>query len=122
MIFIIEDYLPIEQEKDSSIEKTHKIGKSCWNSERKKDRTIVDKFLNGKLLVLSKFREKKLWNKQRYLNEHFSEEMRDLRKKSYWRKAKQMRERDQNGTVLCNKIVVRNDRDCVSRDENENGD
>ena len=33
-----------------------------------------------------------------------------------------MRERDQNGTVLCNKIVVRNDRDCVSRDENENGD
>ena len=83
MIIIIEDYLPIEQEKDSSIEKTHKIGKSCRNSERKKNRTIVDKFLNRKLLVLSKFREKKLWNKQRYLNEHYSEEMRELRKKSY---------------------------------------
>lgn len=46
------------------------------NGERNKSSTIVSIFLNfkEKELVLHRFREKKLWNKQKYVNEDFSEE------------------------------------------------
>ena len=38
------------------------------------------------------------------------------------KKAKEIREKGQNAAVVCNKIVVRNDRDRVPIDENENED
>ena len=43
------------------------------NGERNKSSTIVFIFLNfkEKELVLNRFREKKLWNKQKYVNEDF---------------------------------------------------
>ena len=46
------------------------------NGERNKSSTIFSIFLNfkEKELLLNRFREKKLWNKQKYVNEDFSEE------------------------------------------------
>ena len=93
------------------------------NGERNKNRTIAAKFLNIKhmQLLLIKFREKKLWNKQIDVKEDFSEKTRELGKE-FLKKAKEMTERGQNATLVHNKMIVRKDRDRASREENENGD
>lgn len=60
-------------EKDIIIERAHRTGKSERDSGRR--RTIVAKFQNykDKELILEKYREKKLWNDNIYINEDFSE-------------------------------------------------
>lgn len=63
-------------EDELNIERAHRVGKALKNGERNKSKTIFARFLSFKQknLVLNKFREKKLWNKQKYVNKDFSEE------------------------------------------------
>ena len=64
---------------------------------------MVAKFL---YLKQKQVREKKLWNKQKYVNEYFSEETRELCKELL-KNLKEVRERGENAAVVHNKIVMR---------------
>ena len=76
--------------------------------ERKegKRRTIIPKFLNYKQpeKVLNKYKERKLWEDQIYINEDFSEYTVEKRR-ILFKKAKEIRERGEFAKIVYNRLV-----------------
>ena len=103
---ILENELELASE-NIVIERAHRSGKLFYDDGgRNYKRTIVVKFLNYKVKdqVLTKFREKKLWNKDIFINEDFSEYTLELRK-GLFKKAKLLRERGMYAKVVYNKVI-----------------
>ena len=97
-------------ETDIEIERAHRSGKKYRDDNSKiEKRTIVVKFLKykDKKLILDKFIAKKLWEKQIYINEDFSERTRQQRK-DLFQKAKEMRKRGIKVKIVYNKLVFSN--------------
>ena len=90
------------------IERAHRSGKIFRDDGgRNWKRTIVVRFLNykDKDQVLAKFRDKKLWNRDIFVNEDFSDYTLEVRKELF-KKAKVARERGLYAKVVYNKLIT----------------
>ena len=106
---VISNKLDID-EKNVRIERAHRSGKMQLKDGLKNNkRTIVVKFLSykdkDKQHILQKFRERKLWNENLYINEDFSIYTMLKRKELFWQ-AREMRDRGINAKIVYNRIVV----------------
>ena len=81
-------------------------------SEKKKrddssqKRTIIAKFLNykDKEKVLREYRPCRLWEERLYINEEFSEETMEIRKKLF-KQAKELRKKGKFANVILNRLI-----------------
>lgn len=103
---LIKETLKLNHE-NIKIERAHRSGKFTKNGKRNDRRTIIARFLDykDKEVILDKFREKKLWEKQIYINEDFSEKTVELRKQLFLQ-AKTARNNGMFAKVVYNKLIV----------------
>ena len=100
---ILKDKLGIE---NVEIERAHRTGPRVDIEGKKKNRTIVAKFLNYKDRenILQEYKKQKLWKDKLYVNEDFSVETAKLRMKLL-KKVKELKEEGIQAKVVYNKII-----------------
>ena len=89
----------------------HRIGNRYVNGERRTKRTIVAKFLNfkDKQLILTNYRDRKLWENGIYIKEDFSD-VTVKKRKALFLEEKALREQGYFAKVSYNKLIKYNNR------------
>ena len=99
------------------IERAHRTGsKKYRDGTENKKRSIVVKFLNykDKANILDKYKEKKLWNEQLYINEDYSENTNEFRKNLFAR-GKSERDNGKIFKVVYKKLYVKDNENAAWR-------
>ena len=101
---IINDQLQLE--RDIEIERAHRSGKTVIDGVANKRRTIIAKFLNfkDKQEVLSEYKARKLWTKDIFINEDFSEDTMEKRK-GLFQRAKELQEEGKFAKVVYDRLL-----------------
>ena len=101
---IIKDQLQFEW--DIEIERAHRSGKTMTDGDANKRRAIIAKFLNfkDKQEVLSEYKARKLWTKDIFINEDFSEDTMEKRK-GLFQRAKELQEEGKFAKVVYDRLL-----------------
>ena len=91
--------------ENAEIEHAHRFDKK-ERDNLSQERTIIAKYLNykEKVKVLQEYRSRKLCVERLYINEDFSEETIQIRKKIF-KQAKELREKENFGKVIHNRLI-----------------